>query len=469
VKLGCSYIACGLLLTVNLAGCIQYEPAPLMSQSTAERFAARSLADPSVHDGVTRLLPQAPSAWPPREWDRAQLLAVALVLNPRLAVANAQVRTAIARQASAAMSPDPDLILESEYASREPHPWLYGVGLDWLLRSSKQRRLAIEAALIETGNARLQTIEQIWTVRRELTSALSEWQRSRRIAPVLDRLAAEQDILVKMEADRVERGEDSPGELLLSQTQRMEIAQQQIAQRANAADAQAAAAKALGLPPQALDELAYVWGDWGAPAPIDSDRYQAARESALLSRADLAAAIGDYSAMETKLKRAVARQYPQFQLEPGYYWDHGIAKWPFDVGFTLPFNRNRGEIAEARAERDLAGQRMLALQADIFADIASALRAEQIVRDGVDSAQQRLAATRRQLQQAVLARRLGEVDRHTEIDAQITTLRAELEWLEMCARLQASRNALEDALHAPLSGPELSLAAAIPDGAGSTS
>jgi hypothetical protein len=56
------------------------------------------------------------------------------------------------------------------------------------------------------------------------------------------------------------------------------------------------------------------------------------------------------------------RQYPQFQLSPGYYWDHGIAKFPFDVGFTLPlFNRSEGEIAEARAAREVAGQRMLAV------------------------------------------------------------------------------------------------------------
>ena len=56
----------------------------------------------------------------------------------------------------------------------------------------------------------------------------------------------------------------------------------------------------------------------------------------------------------------------QLTLGPGYYWDHGIAKFPLDVGFTLPVNRNKGEIAEARAARELAGKRMLALQADIW-------------------------------------------------------------------------------------------------------
>ena len=95
------------------------------------------------------------------------------------------------------------------------------------------------------------------------------------------------------------------------------------------------------------------------------------REQALLSRADLGVAIGDYAAAEAKLQQAVARQYPQLTLSPGYYWDHGIAKFPFDVGFTLPLNGNRGEIAEARAGRELAGQRMLATQADIFGENCS--------------------------------------------------------------------------------------------------
>ena len=53
--------------------------------------------------------------------------------------------------------------------------------------------------------------------------------------------------------------------------------------------------------------------------------------------------------------------------------------------------------------------------------------------------------------------------------AEVLTLRAEMEVLEVRSRLQAARNNLEDALHAPLSGPELELAQSYmsPAGAGS--
>ena len=155
----------------------------------------------------------------------------------------------------------------------------------------------------------------------------------------------------------------------------------------------------------------------------------------------------------------MARQYPQFTLSPGYYWDHGIAKFPLDVGFTLPLNRNRGEIAEARAGRELAGQHMLALQAQIYGEVAAAERQEQIARESSNVAERRLTEAHRQLQQADLALRLGATDAHDLLDAQIIATQAEMEALLMRAQLQCARNNLEDALRTPLSGPEVALGA----------
>ena len=446
-----------LLGAVFIIGCAGYQPAPLAPERSAEQFASRRLSDAPVREGVARLLPENLTAWPPQAWDRAQLLAVALVQSPRLAVAAATMRASLAHETSAAQAANPQLILESEYASHDQHPWLYGVGLDWLLRSSERRRLDIESARLETRNARLQSMDQIWQVRQALIASLSEIESTDRSQSLLARLAAAQDRLIAVERQRVARGEDAPAELLTLQALRMGVEQQQAEERAKGVEARAALANALGLPPQALDGVAYRWPEWGAPPAAPESDLQGARERALLSRTDLAVAIGEYAVTETKLKLAIARQYPQFELEPGYYWDHGIAKWPLDVGFTLPFNRNRGEIAEARAARDQAGQHMLAQQAGIYGEIAAAERAEGSFREAVEVAERRLQAARQQLQQVELGLRLGASDQHAQLDAEILVARAELELLELRARLQASRNALEDALHAPLSGPELSL------------
>ncbi|MEP6883358.1 MAG: TolC family protein [Gammaproteobacteria bacterium] len=440
------------------AGCAHYQAAPLAPAQSADAFAARRLSDVPVHDALARLTPQSVTVWPPREWDRAELLAVALTQNPQLAVARVEVDAALSREITAAQAPNPDLTLQSEYARHDPHPWLYGVSLNWLLRSPERRRLDREIAGLDTDNARLQLMDQAWAVRSALAGALSDWEGARRRSVLLDRLAAAQDRLLVLVRQRIKGGEDAPSELLISEQARIQIEQQSAELRKAVDAAQAAAAKALGLPPQALDGVTFAWPDWGEPAPLNEDAEHRSREQALLSRADLGRAIGEYAAAEAKLQQSITRQYPQLVLSPGYYWDHGIAKFPFDVGFTLPLNRNRGEIAEARTGRELAAQRMLALQAGIYGEIVAAERAERIARTGADAAERQLDAARRQKQTADLSVRLGAADIQDQVGAEILTVRAELAALEMRAQLQNSRNDLEDVLHAPLSGPELALA-----------
>lgn len=446
------------MLAAILAGCAEYHAAPLPPQHSADEFAVRRLAEVRLDGEITRLLPQAAANWPPQQWDRALLLAVALTQNPQLAVARAQVSAALSREITAAQAPNPDLILESEYARHDSHPWLYGVGLNWLLRPSERRRLESDIARLDTGNARLQLMDQAWAVRSALAAALSDWEGGRRRLTLLARLAAVQDRLLAIENQRVQAGEDAPSELLAGQQARIQIERQEGELREAVQADQAAAARALGLPPQALDEVTFAWTDWGEPPPVDEDTRRAAREQALLSRADLGQAIGEYAAAEAKLQLSVARQYPQLILSPGYYWDHGIAKFPFDVGFTLPLNRNKGEIAEAHAGRDLAGRRMLALQADIYGAIVAAERAEHIARASADTAERQLDAARRQLEAAALSVSVGAADVQVQAGAEVLAMRAELELIEMRAQLQSSRNDLENVLHAPLSGPELALA-----------
>ena len=88
---------CAVLLCLAQiwAGCVHYQAAPLSPQHSADEFAARRLDAPQLRDDLARLLPQATATWPPHEWDRAQLLAVALTQNPQLSVARAEVGAAL--------------------------------------------------------------------------------------------------------------------------------------------------------------------------------------------------------------------------------------------------------------------------------------------------------------------------------------------------------------------------------------
>jgi len=461
--------AWGLLL-VAVAGCTPYHAAPLKPERSAAEFAARRLDEVPLRDELAGLLPQPAGSWPPREWNRALLLAVALTQNPQLAVLRAEVGVSRARETAAAEAPNPDLSLESEYARHDAHPWLYGLSANWLLRSPERRRLDMQIAGLDTSKARLRLMDQAWAVRSALAAALSDWEAARRRSSLLERLAAAQDRLLALEQARVQAGEDAPGELLSSQQARLLTQQQQTAMRQSLAASQAAVAVALGLPPQALDGVTVAWPDWGEPPAVEDDAQRTLREQALLTRTDLAQAIAEYAAAEARLKQSIARQYPELTLSPGYYWDHGIAKFPFDVGFTLPLNRNRGEIAEALAERELAGQRMLALQADIYGEIVAAERAERIAQSSAESALRLLQTARRQNQAADLGLRLGAAGLAEQVDAEVFAMRAELDLLQARADWQTARNTLEGVLREPLSGPEVELAkplASLAAGAGS--
>ena len=440
------------------AGCVRYEAKPLAPQRSADEFGARRLDSPELRDKMSRLLPSPPSPWPPPAWDRGQLLAVALADNPELAVARVEVQSARSREITAAEMPNPDLTLESEYARHDPHPWLYGIGLSWLSRGAERRQLEVEMARLDTSSARWQLLEQAWRVRSELASALSDWEGARRRLTLLDRLAAAEDRLLAGEERRVQAGEDAAGDLVVTRQSRIQIVQQQAQWQAAADAAQAAVARSLGVPPRALDSLVVAWPDWGEPPQQAEAALRDAREQALLCRADLAAAIDGYSTAEAKLQLAVARQYPQLTLSPGYYWDHGIAKFPLDVGFTLPLNRNKGEIAEARAGRELAAQRMLALQSDIYGEVDAAEHAEEVARRSLAAAQRQFATALGLQQFADISLKMGAADTLEHIRSQILVAQAEFELLQMRAQLQSSRNKLEDVLHTPLSGPELALA-----------
>jgi outer membrane protein TolC len=446
-----------LLITPWLGACASYHAQPLHPRQSARIFAARRLDSPALRDAVTKVLPQPPAQWPPPQWSRADLLAVALADNPRLAVARADVGRALAHQITAGEEPNPTIGLQSEYALHDT-PWLYGIAFELPLRSPTLRRLAISQAQIAASRERWELMGATWTVRSALIAALSDWQSAQRRDTLLQRLVRQQQRLLKQQRARVAAGEDAPATLVAVQDALLQAQQEQGATRADAQRAQSDAAAALGVPPQALDGLRLDWPDWGTPPSIGPDALQDARSRALLSRADLSAAIEVYAEAENGLRQAIARQYPQFTVSPGYYWDHGIHKFPLDFDLTLPlFNRNRGEIAEARAGRELAGQRMLGLQDEIYGQIAGAERAESIARDNENAARQRLGSTREQLRQAKLGLELGAIDQSEQLAARIAATRAQLDLLQTQARWQAARDALEDALRAPLSGPELSM------------
>src|SRR6185437_1140551 len=146
-----------------------------------------------------------PAQWPPPQWTRADLLAVALADNPRIAVARADVGRALAHEVTAGEAPNPTIGLQSEYALHDV-PWLYGIAFQLPLRSPTLRRLAISQAKIATSRERWALMGATWSVRSELVAALSDWQSAQRRGTLLERLISDQQQLLQQQRARVAAG-----------------------------------------------------------------------------------------------------------------------------------------------------------------------------------------------------------------------------------------------------------------------
>ena len=173
----------------------------------------------------------------------------------------------------------------------------------------------------------------------------------------------------------------------------------------------------------------------------------------MLNRPDILGALSEYAASQSALQLEIAKQYPDIQLSPGYEYDQGDDKWSLGLSVTLPANRNRGPIAEARARRDEAAAKFNALQASVLGQIDLALAAYRTASLKLADASSMLADVKRQVDAGESMLEIGEFSR-----GDLTVLQVRLgdsALAELDARLQAQDAAgqLEDAIQAQLGLP----------------
>lgn len=445
------------LVTVALAGCASYRAQPVDLTKQADQLQARRLDDAGLARYAASL---GVSPWPPPRWTRADLLLVALYFSPAIAEARARLLAARAAQVTAREYPNPQLTLAAEYAvDAGIAPWLYGALLRALLPQTDLRRAQRLQARFYTQAAGWRLAETVWSVRRRVRRALLEWHYADAAETTLAREAADAETLAGLLQAQVRAGQAEAPSALAAQARALNIRQQRRAMAATASAARHTLAAALALPTAALPALRPVWSHWRHPEPVSAARVDRWRRRALLTRADLARALADYDAAEQALRIEVDRQYPGVEVEPGYVWDHGVRKLPLSVRFSLPiFNQNQGPIAQALARRRLAGARLLAVQARILAQIATALdgvRRAEAIAGGFHRRQLPLAE--RTLRAAQQRFRLGESERIALLAARIDAEQIQLAALSADFRRQQARGALEDALHHPLDDAEIAL------------
>lgn len=444
-----------MVLLLGLGGCVHYAPKPQNLGSVAARHDARSGSLADAVKGCRKLVATGRCDF--AQPDRLLLYAALLRNNPAVAAARAHVESAAAAARASRVWAGPKLTLTAEYAGAapDPSPWLFGVGSDIPLDLGGVRSSRTGSADLAVVAARYDLIEAVWTARMAMTRALAGLLLAERQSAAADDLAALQQRRFDAMQRRVMAGEASRAEL---ERVRADLADAHRRQQDAAAKREAsivALAAATGLPERELSGKAFTWDGFDAPfalAPIDGET----RRAALLARADLLKSITAYDTAELDLRSEVAKQYPQISIGPGFTWERGLIKIPFNLGLSLPpFDLNRGAIAAAEARRSEAGAR---LEADYAAAVnavdaalaeARAARSALAAIEGTDTAiAARLAA------QATRELAAGATDRTEWAAAEAGKLTTRLAELDALARVLAADAALEDALRRPLSGPE---------------
>ena len=449
----------GALLAFGaMAGCAHYVPKPLAPEQTLHTLESRRLSDPELLRLIREKTGREEAA--ALHWDRAELLLAAMELNPSLSEARAQLDQATASLKTARAIQNPTLSLATEYdlSRAAESPWLWGLGTSFLLDTFVGRGVRLNLARAGIRGADADFSDALWSLRRDLRAALLSVTIAQKRVALLEPDVQQRADLARLARARIEAGESARSEGLQAEVELARSRATLEEARRTLLEGRAKLAAAVGIMEPALAEASVTWGDLDQLPPADTASLSELRSRALLSRPDLERAIADYDARELELKQQVSAQYLQTSLGPGYTYDHGIRKATFNASIALPiFNRNEGPIAEAVAAREVAGRHARAVQAKILTEIDAAVQGYGAALEALQRTRSQRAAGEARAESARRAFAADSSDRPTLLAAEVTLNAERLAELDALERAQQSLGLLEDALRAPLSGPETSL------------
>jgi len=432
-----------------LTGCVHYRPKPLVAAKVAADFESRSFADAGLK--VFLETNRVAGEWPRRSWELESLTLAAFYFSPELEVARAQWGTAQAGLRTAGQRPNPTVTASPQYNTTTllPSPWIAAVNLDIPLETAGKRGHRIAQARHLSDVAKLNIASTAWQVRGKLRRALVDFYAASEQERLLAAQQAAQEQNVKLLEAQLAAGAVSPAEVT---RERIALDTTKLAAhdaRRQRAESRVALAEAIGVPVAALEatEIAFAGLD-RAPQDLDAPT---ARRQAVLNRADVLAALSEYAASEAALRLAVAKQYPDIHLNPGYEFDQGDNKWGVGLSLELPvLNQNQGPIAEAEARRGESAAKFNALQARVLADIERGVAAYRAVLEKSATADSLLANLEKQ--ERLLRGRFeaGEVSRSEVIAGQVELAAARLARADAVAKAQQALGQLEGALQSRL-------------------
>jgi len=451
------------LAGILASSCVRDQTVPLSPVATASALESRSLDDPRLRQFVLAATrPDAPSDAPIR-WDLASLTAAALYYHPDIALAEAKLAAAKAAVITANERPNPTLNFTNIVGQglvplaipTGAAPLTIGPAIDFLIDAFGKREARTAQALRLEQAARWDLAAAGWQVRGRVRAALlALWAAERRLALTRQRLGL-QNQLVELLEHRQTAGEASALDVSRERVSRAEVTLALHDLDLAAAQARVDLATAIGVPDHALEGVTLATDAFDRPPALNGRAEEVVwRREALTRRADIQASLAAYSASEADLKLAVAGQYPDITLSPGYSYQYGINQYQLNVLATLPiFNQNQGAIAEALAKRREAAASFIALQAQVIGEIDRASVSYRKSTQVLASAAAMQGDEARRAQQIEKSFAAGQADRPTLVSTQMEAAITAISNFDAILQQRQALGSLEDALERPLYEP----------------
>ncbi|MDE2148657.1 MAG: TolC family protein [Gammaproteobacteria bacterium] len=370
-------------LALLVGGCASFHPLPLSA-------AAPPPADLKVDAAKMPTWPLAAHRFDPRDGlDATETAMLAVANNPDLRVLRDQLGIARAQAFAAGLLPDPQLSAAQDFVTGHSggpgatNP--FGIGISWdvgqlLTRSARTRAAGWSRRQID--------LQLLW----------AEWQTVARARVLFDEVTGGRRLVARLRREtaalqpfqrRVEQALDAHAlsfEVASTGLNAEAEAQRQLVDAGVALNqSEHDLRRLLGLSPSAPLTLV---GAADAPRP-DARQVAAALADLPRRRPDLLALQAGYAAQNDKLREAILAQYPAIGVGFNRARDNSaVYTSGVSISLTLPlFNRNRGNIAIARATRrqlhdDYAARLMATrndvdrLRADLQRTLAAAPAAE---------------------------------------------------------------------------------------------
>lgn len=443
-----------MILTAALAGCATFQPKLISPDRTAMAFEARTLNSTALKKFLEFNLRHEIAPWPPKAWTFPMLTLAAFYYHPDLDLARAQWRAAEAAIITAGGRPNPSVGFIPEFnanAGSGVSPWIFTPTFDLPIETAGKRGYRIAEAKHLSETARLNIATAAWQVRSRLRTRLLDLYAATQKQTLLEKQQGDQEEIVKLLEQRLEAGEASQPDVTQA---RIALHQTNLGLRdaqKQSAVARVRVADALGVPVEALDQVALSFDVFAHVPPMTDFPRQNVQRQALLSRPDILGALAEYAASQSALQLEIAKQYPDIHLGPGYKWDQGDNKWSFGISLTLPvLNQNQGPIAEAEAKRKQEAARFAALQAGIVGEIDRSLAGYGAALRKLATADALLTEQKKQLQSVEELFKAGGADRVALGGARLELDAIELSRSDTLITSQQSLGQVEDSMQRPI-------------------